>query len=893
MIGGAGADTLYGGAGTDNLSGGDGDDEFIVSTTTDFTSLTVVETVSGGAGNDTLSFTEVGSITVAAADLVGLSSVENIKINGGNNAGSITLTNAVYTANGVANLAIVDGNLALGALTVDGSALTGTNAITVTANTSTMSDSLVGGAGDDTFVFAGLTGLEAGDTVNGGKGTDTIKVNASAAATLVMTAVTNIEKITTTGNGTGTITIDVLDANITSAVAATDTVPATPVGSLTFDGSSLTNGTGLVDYDGSLVTTVTKIQNLTGTAGADTLTGGSGNDIIFGGGADDTINGGIGLDALSGGDGNDVFNIGASAEFVGLSTAETVSGGAGDDTIKVSVGAANITITANDLAAINSIKTISFVNADGRTASITLSDSVFTANGSTTLAVTNIATAGSTYSEDGITVNASGLSAANSIQFTGASALAANENVTGGAGNDTFTFSTATDAAALDANDSITGGAGTDTLVISTSTNALTAATLTNVAGIEAISVTGSTGVGLITLADANFDTITKATISASALTAGALYLTAAAEDDSTFSITGGLGADSIIGGQLADTINGGLGADTINGGLEADVLSGGAGADIFVYTAVAQSNTSKSDSITDFVSGTDKLNVTLDYSSFSSSVTVSATVKTAAAGATAAQDGLSGSRGEVIYDTTNSNLYINYNADNLLTTADYKISVNPASTAANTIAEGDINFVIAGSAAADTITAGGGADTITGGAGADAITGGAGADIFKFSGVTTALNGADTVSDFVIGTGGDVLNFAGAGTFTLLNAAVGTAITLNVGAALATEGTSIPVATNKLMVIEVADGSAISTAANMVTAFADTGVIDAVDITTQTAGAKNIFVIKTATGTTSYVYGFSGDNAATTVDIAEISLIGTLTSAADGTFITSSFTYA
>jgi Ca2+-binding RTX toxin-like protein len=86
--------------------------------------------------------------------------------------------------------------------------------------------------------------------------------------------------------------------------------------------------------------------------------------------------------------------------------------------------------------------------------------------------------------------------------------------------------------------------------------------------------------------------------------------------------------------------------------------------------------------------------------------------------------------------------LYVNFNNDNLLTTADYKIAINAASTATASIVDGDVNFVITGGTSADVIIAGGGADTITGGAGADAITGGAGNDVFIIVGSAQAVAG-------------------------------------------------------------------------------------------------------------------------------------------------------
>lgn len=769
VAGGAGNDTIVGGAGVDNLAGADGDDTFNVTTTTDFIGLSAAETVSGGAGNDNLVFSQAATtITLAASDLTGLSSIDRVTINGTTGAGSITLTDAVYTSNGVSELRIIDGDLTQGTLTVAGGALTGTNAVHVTANTATgVNDTLTGGAGNDTFVFSTTTGLEATDTVVGGAGTDTISLTATAAVTANLTGVRTVERIVTTGNG----------GDVSITVGSDDVLAASTT--LTVDASSITNSAFDLLYNGAGITTATKSQNVTGTAGTDTITGGSGNDVVSAGDSADTVTGGAGIDNLSGGTGDDRFVVATAAHFTGLNSAETVSGGSGTDTLAFSVGAANIAIASADLLKLSSIETIAITNADTQTASLVLSDEVFTANGATTINIVNAITAGT---DDGISVSGSSLSAANSIAFTGASAAAANESAVGGAGNDTFTFTTfGLDGAAAggddvatayDANDTINGGSGNDLLTINTGETALTAATLTNVSNIERIVVSGTTGgVGLLTLADGNFASVTGASISATSLTTGALLVTAAAEDDSTFTITGGSGADSIIGGQLADTIVGGAGADTIQGGLLADSLTGNSGADVFEFTAVAQSSGSNADSITDFESGTDKLNVTLNYNTAITGLTIDATVQTARAGTTLIQDNLSGARGQAVYDTVGNALYVNVNGDNLITTSDYKIGINPAATATASIVEGDINFVITGGSASDTITAGGGADTITGGGGGDSITGGAGADS-----ITVAAAGADTIE---AGAGNDSIALTGAGAIDTIKVTAGAAATL------------------------------------------------------------------------------------------------------------------
>ena len=67
---------------------------------------------------------------------------------------------------------------------------------------------------------------------------------------------------------------------------------------------------------------------------------------------------------------------------------------------------------------------------------------------------------------------------------------------------------------------------------------------------------------------------------------------------------TGNALANVITGNTGANTLGGGDGADTLTGGLGADRLTGGTGADSFRFVTTGDG----SDTITDFVSGTDKI---------------------------------------------------------------------------------------------------------------------------------------------------------------------------------------------------------------------------------------------------------------------------------------------
>jgi VCBS repeat-containing protein len=70
-------------------------------------------------------------------------------------------------------------------------------------------------------------------------------------------------------------------------------------------------------------------------------------------------------------------------------------------------------------------------------------------------------------------------------------------------------------------------------------------------------------------------------------------------------------GDDTIYGGSGNDTIHGNNGNDTIIGGFGADYLTGGNGDDRFVYLSVADSHAGQFDTITGFISGSDKINLT------------------------------------------------------------------------------------------------------------------------------------------------------------------------------------------------------------------------------------------------------------------------------------------
>jgi Ca2+-binding RTX toxin-like protein len=144
------------------------------------------------------------------------------------------------------------------------------------------SDTLIGGAGDDI-----LTGGEGSDILTGGDGSDTASYALATAA----------------------VTVDLAAGSGSAGEASGDT----------FGG----------------------IENIMGSAFADTLTGGggnneiaglAGNDVIAGLGGADTLRGGLGNDTLIGGDGDDQLFGDAGADILrGGAGADTLDGGTGID----------------------------------------------------------------------------------------------------------------------------------------------------------------------------------------------------------------------------------------------------------------------------------------------------------------------------------------------------------------------------------------------------------------------------------------------------------------------------------------------------------------------------------------------------------------------------------
>ena len=167
-----------------------------------------------------------------------------------------------------------------------------------------------------------------------------------------------------------------------------------------------------------------------------------------------------------------------------------------------------------------------------------------------------------------------------------------NDTLYGGQGNDTLSAST---AVAGTSNATLIGGLGDDQLLGSAGTSATSS---------SASLIYGNLG----------NDTVRGFDFAADTVYGGQGNDVVDYRADSTGSlIYGNLGNDSLTGGSGTDAFFGGQGNDTLVGGAGADVLSGGLGNDVFVQANGPTSlstgaTTATADTITDFVSGSDKL---------------------------------------------------------------------------------------------------------------------------------------------------------------------------------------------------------------------------------------------------------------------------------------------
>ncbi|MFT3729113.1 MAG: calcium-binding protein [Terricaulis sp.] len=550
LVGNAGNDTLNGGAGNDTLNGGAGVDTATYADETDAMfvdlaagtarrgsaaaaiedTLTGVENVTGGAGNDTLvGSSAVNVLSGGAGDdtLRGAGAGDTVRGDAGNDIILYAIGDGADSVDGGdgADRLTISGTAANDTLNIvfDGAAITKFE--TSTALTSVETITADGGAGVDTLTYAtstaaiavalaagsasGFAAISGFENVTGGNGDDVIGGDANANALL--------------GGAGNDILFGGAGNDTLNGGAGTDTASyADESANMSVD---LTLGTAA--RAGITEDTLVSIENVTGGAGNDALTGNSAANVLLGGAGADVLKGAGGADTIDGGAGNDtiIYTIGDGID--------AINGGADTDTLSI-LG----TTAANALG----------VTFDG------VSISAFTGG---TLASIEQITADLGAGVDTLTYTTSANVSVNlaSGAASGFAAIAGIENVTTGAGNDTFVG---------DANaNRFTGGAGDDNYFVDSSDTVVEAAS----GGTDTV-FTSSASYTL----SANVERLTF-------LGAGAFAGTGNASDNI---ITGGTGADNLSGGGGDDVLIGGAGNDALNGGAGNDtfVFTGGGGHD-------------------------------------------------------------------------------------------------------------------------------------------------------------------------------------------------------------------------------------------------------------------------------------------------------------------------
>ncbi|MFC7454338.1 beta strand repeat-containing protein, partial [Insolitispirillum peregrinum] len=335
MEGGAGNDILYGSAGNNELDGGTGDDTLYGGAGND--------TLDGGSGNDVLSYSETGTQGIS----VNLSALSG--------TGYATVTDQFGNTDLVRNFETIIGS-ALADTFKDGSG----------------NDVLMGGAGDDTYIWQGT----GNDTISDGSGSDTLSladldedVNTrlyhDAAGNLIVEYDDGVANLTIlAGAGVDTLkdptgyVMTLIEQN-TATVSGTsgmDVIVGYAGGQTIYGGLDedvIFGGSGDDEiYGGSVTNIGADEDNLHGGAGNDTLYGGMASDELFGDEGDDTLYGNGGSDTLSGGAGDDTFVAasGSSSHDVYYGGDSTADAGS-DDVLDLRLIGSGVTVTLNGASA--------------------------------------------------------------------------------------------------------------------------------------------------------------------------------------------------------------------------------------------------------------------------------------------------------------------------------------------------------------------------------------------------------------------------------------------------------------------------------------------------------------------------------------------------------------
>ncbi|GJE27980.1 DUF642 domain-containing protein [Methylobacterium organophilum] len=780
LKGGAGNDTLVAGAGADSLDGGAGTNtvDYSASTAGVTVNLTTASqtgafgTVAAGAGlgghaagdsyaglqnvigsafADTLYAAAAGGSLQAGAGndtLVAGAGADSLDGGAGTDVVSYALSNAAVTVNLATGAAAGGYAAGDGVLNVEG--LTG-SAYNDTLTGSAAANTILGGAGNDT-----IEGLGGADTLDGGTGTNTLSYANSTAGVTVDLNLTTAQ--VSSGDASGDVVAnfqavlgsaydDRLIALVGSGGASgsllkgetgNDTL-VSGAGNDTLDGGV---GTDTADYSASTAAvtvslgagtasggyaqgdTLTLIENLVGSAYADTLTGDATANLLSGGTGNDTLAGGAGADTLDGGAGTDTATYAASSTGVTVNLATNLNSG-GD-------AAGDVLLNVEDLTGSSFADRLTGDSHANFLSGGAGNDTLAGGSGADTLdggAGTDIAD----YSASATAVTVSLAAGTGSGGDAAGDTLMSIEGVIGSAFADTLVAAAAGSALrGGDGNDTLKGGAGTDTLDGGAGID-----TADYAASSAAITVNLATGINVG--GDADGDTILDVEN-----VVGSAYDDSLIGDGNANLLSGGAGNDTLIGGGGADTLDGGAGTDT------ADYAASGLAVSVNLSTGMGSGGNADGDvlvSIENIVGST--------YADVLTGDANANLLKGGAGDDTLAglggADTLDGGTGSNTADYSASAAGVGVNLAGTFSIQAFSVTV-AAGTGTKGDAQGDtlLNIQnIIGSAYADVLaanenggrlTGGAGDDTLIAKAGADTLDGGTGSDLADYSYSTAAV---------------------------------------------------------------------------------------------------------------------------------------------------------
>lgn len=615
VTGGSGNDTL---SGFENIRGGSAGDSLTGNSLDNVLDAgggaTGIDTLNGGLGNDTYYVDSVGDI-VSESSLAG----------GGSN--DTVYSQVDFTlSNYVENLSLDSNYLhfrSYYSVAVNGTGNSLANKIT--GNTS--ANNLNGAAGNDT-----IDGMYGNDTINGGTGADSM-IGGYGADTYYVDNVGDV--VTELDNYYAPTDIDTVISTVSYTLGASvENLTLSGTGFIRGGGNELNNvivantggsyldgglGIDTLSYAGHAAKVTVSLAALgaqaTGGSGSDTianfenLTGGTAGDALTGNALANVIDGGLGSDTLTGGAGNDTYIVDVTTDSVveasGAGTDTVLATGVSGNTFTLAANVENIRLLLDVASPINATNAIG--NASNNLmAGNSLANSLNGGDGNDTL--------------DG---------------FGGSDAM------TGGLGNDVFYVDSAGDLV------NEVAGQGTDTVILGISAFAK---------GLDSAGAATGPNTGFAYTLANNVENLQLNSHSYTPNTPSVISLSGT-----------GNGLNNLItAGSGLDTLDGGAGDDTLSGGGGNDMLTGGSGNDVFRFdTALVErdplsnyyTTTSGTDTITDFTSGQDKIQLSDDvFTALNGPGALSGFVSGAGlvAATTAAQ--------RVIYNTTTGGLY--YDAD-------------------------------------------------------------------------------------------------------------------------------------------------------------------------------------------------------------------------------------